>query len=390
MSIPTATSTTTPPTTTMRRARSDESRGRVTHVKAEPISKRVYVPSERIKNMTNQEIITDFNNLYRAFKRSQNNRSYTRSSMYFQIDAVTKIREIQKTLIDHSFKCGGYAEFTVYYPKERIIKACRFKDKIVQHVLCDNILVKAYPNICITDNYAGQKGKGTSSGLNRTKDQILKFCSEHKNGYFYKGDIHKYYYNIDHETAKDIMHYHYPKDIWWLIDEFIDSTEGDAGIALGNQINTVVSNLYLDGMDKFITQDLGITYYGRYADDFRLIHESKEYLKYCVECIEEYLHTLKLELNPKSQISTLSCGISFLGFHFSYKNNELVIKVDNGKKRAYRRKFNKLCKKVKNGELPLEVLEKSYKSWSEHASFATDKSIFDYYIRRIKELKNDN
>ena len=64
--------------------------------------------------------------------------------------------------------------------------------------------------------------------------------------------------------------------------------------------------------------------------------------------------------------------------------------VDNGKKRSYRRKFNRLCKKVKNGELPLEVLEKSYKSWSEHASFATDKSIFDYYIKRIKELKNDN
>lgn len=350
-------------------------------------NKRVYVLSERIKFMTNEEVITDFDNLYRAFKHSQNNRSYTQSSMYFQVDAVTKIREIQKKLSDHSFKCSGYTEFTVKYPKERIVKACKFKDKIVQHVLCDNILTKEYPNICIVDNYSGQKGKGTSFGLNRTKDKIIEFCSQHANGYFYKGDIHKYYYSINHAVAADIMHYYYPEDIWWLLDEFINSTEGDTGIALGNQINTVVSNLYLDGFDKFITQDLGIKYYGRYADDFYMIHESKEYLKYCIECLREYLKTLMLDLNPKSQICTLHGGITFLGFHFSYKNGILDIKIDNSKKRAYRRKFNKLCKKVVAKELPFEVLQTSYKSWYEHAKFVTDKTIFNYYEQKLKELK---
>lgn len=351
--------------------------------KQHTIIKRVRNLSERIK-MEN-EIITDFNYLYKAFLKSKNRRSYKKPAMYFELDAVSEIRKIQKELKEKTYKVSGYSKFEVFYPKRREIKACKFRDKVVQHVLCDNILKTYIPQICIADNYAGQEGKGTLYARERLRGKIEQFSAEHgASGYFYKGDIEKFYYNIDHEKATDIMQYYFPENVHWLIEEFINSTEGK-GIALGNQINTIVSNLYLDGLDKFITGELGIKYYGRYADDFYLIHESKEYLKYCEECIKQYLKTLGLKLNKKSQIMPYKNGISFIGFHF-YPEGD--VKLLNEKRRNYRRKFNKMVKLVRCGKIRIEDLEKSYQSWRTHASYATD-NIFGYYENKIKEMKED-
>lgn len=338
--------------------------------------------------MNNMETITDFDNLYKAYKRSRNNRSYKASAMYFELDAISNLEKIQKALQERKFKVSGYTEFKVTYPKERMIKACKFKDKVVQHVLCDNILCHALNDICIRSNCAGQKGKGNKYGCEQLKKHMEMFLfSNGSAGYFYKGDISRYYYNISHEEAKDIMECHYPQDVHWLIDEFIDSTPGEQEIALGNQINTVVSCLYLDGLDRFITGELGIRYYARYADDFYLIHENKEYLKYCEQCIIEFLKTLKLELNPKSQIQSLKAGISWLGFHYRAKSDtEIEIKLDNAKKRAYRRKFNKLYRKVLGGEVGVNALLTSYNSWKRHAEYCTDHKIFVYYENRLKEM----
>ena len=334
--------------------------------------------------MNNEEIITDFDNLYRAFLKSKNNRSYKTSAMYFQLNAISEIKKIQKELLEHSYKVSGYTEFKVFYPKERTVKACKFRDKIVQHALCDNILVPMLPDICITDNYAGQKGKGTGLAKSRMTDNIYEFYKKYGNaGYFYKGDISKYYYNIDHNKAINIMEFYFPEDTHWLIEEFINSTDGNIGIALGNQINTVVSNLYLDGFDKFITGELGIQYYGRYADDFYLIHPDKGYLRYCEYCIETYLDSLGLRLNPKSQIIPFKNGVSFLGFHF-YPNG--TIRLNNQKKNDYRRKFNKMIKLVKSGKISEEALLKSFLSWKSHASFCTSEGLFDYFYEKFKEI----
>ena len=340
--------------------------------------------------MNNKDIITDFDYLYKAFLKSKNNRSYKTSAMYFQLNAISELRKLQKELIDKTYRVSEYTTFEVIYPKKREIKACKFRDKVVQHVLCDNILVPMLPGICITDNYAGQKGKGTGFAREQLRKKMEMFyISNGMNGYFYKGDISKYYYNINHKKAIDIMEYYFPCDIHWIIEGFINSTDGEIGIALGNQINTVVSNLYLDGMDKFITGELGIRYYGRYADDFYLIHDNKKYLKYCEYCIEEYLKTLGLRLNPKSQIIPFKNGISFIGSHFYIRNGKMDIRICNSKKREYRRRFNKLYKKVLAGEKDLSVLEDSYCSWKNHAQYCTDWSIFRYYENKLKKLRRD-
>lgn len=331
-------------------------------------------------------LISDERILYRAYKRSCRNRSYKTSAMKFSLDVFTNLRKLQDELLNRTYKIKRYTRFKVYEPKEREILACLFQDKVVQHILCDNILCPKLKNICIVDNCAGQIGKGTKFARERTAYHMMEHYEQcGMEGYIYRGDISKYYYNIDHEIAKDIMHKHYPGYTHWLIDLFIDSTE-NPGIALGNQINTVVSNLYLHELDVYVTRKLGYVHYGRYADDFWIIDSDKERLKENVEKIKNFIRTLKLNLNPKSQMMPFKNGIKFIGFHFYVREGKMEIRLDNGKKRAYRRKFNRMIKRVSNNELTVEQLLKSYYSWKAHASNVTNYKIFDYYERQIKEL----
>ena len=53
-------------------------------------------------------------------------------------------------------------------------------------------------------------------------------------------------------------------------------------------------------MDHFIRDTLGCKYYGRYVDDFIIVHRDKEYLKSLIPRIRDFLASDGgLELHPK-------------------------------------------------------------------------------------------
>ena len=75
----------------------------------------------------------------------------------------------------------------------------------------------------------------------------------------------------------------------------------------------VLAVFYLNDMDHYIKESLHIKYYVRYQDDFLLFHPSKEYLKYCLEKIKEFLEKEHLSLNKKSRIYKSTNNFLFLG-----------------------------------------------------------------------------
>ena len=180
------------------------------------------------------------------------------------MSALDGILQLKKMLDNKTFSVSPYNQFTIYEPKERIIEAGSFKDKIVQHSLCDNVLLPMLKKEFIQTNVAGQTGKGTHYGLNCLRLHMLSAYNEYGyNCWIVKADITKYFYRIDHDILKDIIRYFIQDDdIWWLCEEFIDSTSG-LGLPLGNQVTQVFALLFLSGMDHFIINDLGVKYYGR-------------------------------------------------------------------------------------------------------------------------------
>lgn len=47
----------------------------------------------------------------------------------------------------------------VYEPKKRVIKCGSFRGKVLQHCLCDYVLIQKLRDIFIKDNYTGKIGK---------------------------------------------------------------------------------------------------------------------------------------------------------------------------------------------------------------------------------------
>lgn len=341
--------------------------------------------------MTDFEKVTDFSNMYRAFRKAKCGKGYKKSSARFNLAALDGVQALIAQLKSKTYRVSPYSEFKVYEPKERLIQTTSFKDKVVQHCLCDNVIMPRLQRVFLYDNCAGQKGKGTLFGLNRLGEQMQQFHRKYGMcGYILKCDVTKFFYSISHDQLKDIVHYHfgYDPDICWLCDLFIDSTDGK-GIPLGNQINQGFALLYLDGMDKLIKHELGIEYYGRYMDDFYLIHPSKAYLQYCLEVITVYLETLDLKLNGKTQIFPFKNGVNFLGFHtYITPDGKAIRKLKNQNKRNAQRKFIRMAKLVASGKLPLQKFQTSYGAWKNHISHGNCYHLGVSMDQKIAEILN--
>jgi len=78
-------------------------------------------------------------------------------------------------------------------------------------------------------------------------------------------------------------------------------------------------NIYMNEFDQFVKHRLKDKYYIRYADDFVIFYQDRNYLCTVYQYIVHFLQTkLKLEIHPdKVFIKTLSSGLDFLGWvHF--------------------------------------------------------------------------
>ena len=338
--------------------------------------------------MTDFERVIDFENMYRAYRKAKRGKGYKKSAAQFNLSALDGINILIQQLKCKTYSVSKYNEFKVYEPKERVIKTSSFKDKVVQHSLCDNVILPRLEKIVILDNCAGQIGKGSLFGLDRLSAQMKEFYSRHgTKGYILKCDISKFFYNISHEQLHDIVEYYFrDPDIQWLCGLYIDSTEGK-GIPLGNQINQGFALLYLDCIDKLIKCELGIEFYGRYMDDFYLIHHDREYLKYCLETITALLETLDLTLNGKTQIIPLKNGINYLGFHtYLTEEGKVIRKLKNQNKRNAQKRFAKMAKLVADGKLPRNKFEMSYAAWKNHISHGNCYSLGRTMDRRINSI----
>lgn len=126
-----------------------------------------------------KDVICDFENLYRAYKKAKAGKGFNGSSAKFQTMNLEGLHILKEHLENQTYRMNPYNEFKVYEPKERVIKSCSFKDKVVQHCLCDNVLHPRLANEFIRTNYAWQIGKGTHFGMDCLKEQMLDFYNQH-------------------------------------------------------------------------------------------------------------------------------------------------------------------------------------------------------------------
>ena len=100
-----------------------------------------------------------------------------------------------------------------------------------------------------------------------------------------------------------------------------------------------------------------------------MIVESREYAKFCLESICQFVESLNIELNGKTQIIPFKNGLKFCGFHtYVTKDGKIIRKLTNEKKRANQKKYKRMTKLVKQNKITKDTFNRSYNSFKNHIS----------------------
>lgn len=320
--------------------------------------------------------IYSFESLHSAYMRARRGKRDRREVQIFEQDLEGNLIQLQNELIWGTYQTGRYRNFKVYEPKERMVAALPFRDRVLQHSLVAAI-EPIWERRFIYDSYACRPGKGMHRGADRAESMLRKVKREHGSLYVLKADISKYFYSIDHGIVKNLVRRRIRcRPTLALIDSIIDSTAlpgelSPVGIPIGNLTSQLLANVYLHELDEFAKHALRIKHYIRYMDDFMVVHHNKAYLHKTRATIEQFLwDQLRLKTNAKTQVfpvgDRFGRSVDFLGYRIWTTHRRLRKSSISRMSRSLKR----LQKQYAAGTVDLCKIRQSVVSWIAHASYA--------------------
>ena len=213
-----------------------------------------------------------------------------------------------------------------FIPKEtkdelRKLAIPSLKDKFAQNILTRELsgyFDKSFSN----RSYAYRNGKSYANAIFRARDFFKIFS------FAVKTDIKDFFENIDHEKLLEILRANIRDariirliELWIKngIFERFDYRAHTKGVHQGDVLSPLLSNIYLNQMDKFLEQS-GIEFV-RYADDFVMFFVSHEATERGLARLKDFLKTISLSLNEaKTSIHGKDSEFAFLGVSFKGAN----------------------------------------------------------------------
>lgn len=279
--------------------------------------------------------ITSFHTLMIADTHVSKGKRENTERLRFYDNREGNLEEISTLLRTGKVPKVEYHSFYVYVPKVRKVIFIDYWSKVVQRAIYDVL----NPKICrtfIEHTYACVKGRGQLAAMEQLYTWMRKTRTSGTEWYYYKFDVAKFFYRIDHEILMDICRKKIddPRTVD-LLGYYINNdavpfgmpldanqltiTEEqmlyDLGIPIGGGLSHMLGNMYLDPLDQFCKRVLGIKRYIRYMDDIIILDNDKERLKEygrrMTQFLEERLH---LNFNNKTALRPVRVGCEFVGF----------------------------------------------------------------------------
>lgn len=329
--------------------------------------------------------IASFDGLHAAYIKARRNKRYDRDTLLFSMHLEDELLKLLDELEGGHYRTGVYHRFAVYEPKKREVAALPFRDRVVQHALC-NAIEPIYERRFAHDSYACRVGKGTHAGVDRLTEFLREAHRTYSQTFILKADVSKFFPSVDHVRLKQIMRQHVAcSRTLTLIDGIIDSWNANTGkgIPIGNLTSQLFANIYLNELDQFVKQELHWRMYVRYMDDVVLVGDNKADLQQVQQRIGEFLYErLRLALNPKTAIFPEDQGVGFLGYRV-WRTHRLLRQTSI---RKMRRKLRAFMLRYCEGAITQEKIQQSVASWIGHAKHAETytlrKCVFGQFILR--------
>lgn len=305
--------------------------------------------AQALEKKFDNELLRD---LYEAYIQARRAKRRTNDEFVFEVNEMENLMLLKDDIVRRTYEPSRSIAFVIRKPVIREIFAAPFRDRIIHHLLY-NIVYDWWDTRLNYDAYSCRVGKGTLFGINRLAERMRKVSQGYtREAYVIKLDIQGYFMSLPRDGL-------YKKVMWGLERQFPDGgrtfemaeylwrqvifddpcrgvkrrggkaawrdvppskslfcQEPGYGIVIGNLSSQLLSNMYLDGFDRFVTRELKYKNYGRYVDDFYIVVTKEELGQALkdVEVMRDYLLDLKLTLHPnKIYIQEIHRGVPFLG-----------------------------------------------------------------------------
>jgi RNA-directed DNA polymerase len=224
--------------------------------------------------------------------------------------------KIQKMLINKKYIPSPYAIKTIEDGANKKVRTIHKPNFYPDQIIHWALMLQLQPVIMrgMYEYSCGSvQGRGTSYGQKTLRNWLDKDYKNTK--YCLKMDVSKFYPSVNNEKLKEMFRRQVKdKDCLWLIDQIIDSADG---LPIGNYTSQWFSNFFLEGLDHYIKEKLGVKYYVRYVDDLVILGSNKRKLHSARRFIAEYLENIDLKMKGDWQVFKVNNrDIDFLGFRF--------------------------------------------------------------------------
>jgi hypothetical protein len=354
------------------------------------------VKADKANKPATFETLSDFDNLYFSAIQAMKNVIWKDSAIHYEANIFKNVNKVMKALVAGEDIRQGFITFSIKERgKVREIRSVHIEERVVQKCLCDYILVPVLSKSLIYDNGANLKNKGMHFSVKRLIRHLARFYRENgsNEGYVLTVDFSKYFDNVNHEILLKLVFDKIKEPrVCRYIKDFVDAF-GVKSLGLGSQVSQISAIYYPNRIDHLIKEQLRIKGYGRYMDDFYLIHKDKDYLKECLNIICKACDELGVVINHKKTIiSKLSNGFVFLKGKYILTETGKVLRL-SGKDiiKRERRKLKKLCKKVSEGKVHYWDVLTSYLSWrggykKRFCSYARFQYLDEYFIKLFENF----
>lgn len=310
------------------------------------------------------ERIASQENMQLAFNRTACAKRMSFGYLEFKEYKSLNLARLSQELLDGSYQVGKYKQFYVFEPKQRLISALEFKDRLAQHALMA-VVGDIFEAMFLPNTYACRVGKGTHAGVRYIQSELRKAPIP---TYYLKTDYSKFFPSVDHTLLLAMIE----RKIGCartldIIKQLI--IPGNVGIPIGSLTSQLFANIYGSKLDNFIHHELKHRRWARYMDDVVILGNDPEKLRDDFIKIKAFSQdNLNLSIS-KWECASVNRGINFLGYRV-WPTHKLI------RKDSALRAKQKIKRFIEYNET--ENLTKFLASWRGHAGWADTHNLFNW------------
>ena len=312
--------------------------------------------------------------LYTVYYLARANKRRSEDAVVFEIDYERKLKNLCRAINERTYRSTANYTFISERPKPREVFGCELEARLIQWYIVwriGGILEQTFTE----RTYNNRVGKGTDAAVQRVRDDILEVSRHYtRDAYIIQWDLKGYFPNancdIIREQLQSLVMEKYegndkddllwmimiavnsnpqrhcyrksPYEMWGMIEKgksLFEKPDG-TGAAIGFLIFQTAMNLYIDKIDHWAVDTMGL-HYTRFVDDTVIIVENKESALTLLPQFRKMYEEFGAQMHPnKFYCQHYSKGLHFLGSYIKFdrlylhnrtvKNAEKKVKDFNG------------------------------------------------------------